>query len=160
VDETPRPQPALGDGYSVAGLIRAVLERGRPCRFEARGSSMHPAVRDGDVVTLRPLGPAGPRLGDIVAFVPPGTEAVRLHRVVGIADGTYVLKGDNGLVDDGRVARPDILGQVVRIERDGRARRVGPAFLAAGLARLSRSSWFTRCSRRLRRAFGRPDRKA
>ncbi|MEN6559329.1 MAG: S24/S26 family peptidase [Acidobacteriota bacterium] len=159
MDETPRPRPSLGDGYSVAGLIRAVLERGRPCRYEARGSSMHPAVKDGDVVTLRPVGAAGPRLGDIVAFVLPGTEAVRLHRVVGIADGRYLLKGDNGLVDDGEVGRQDILGAVVRIERNGRALRVGPGFLAAGLARLSRSSWFTRYSMRLRRALGLRDRK-
>lgn len=159
MDETARPHPSLGDGYPVAELMRAVLERGKPFRYEARGASMHPFIQDGDVVTVRPLAAGRPRTGDVVAFVPPGTGSVRIHRVVGIEGGKYLLKGDNGLVGDGAVARPDILGSVARIERHGRARRPGPALLAAGLARLSRSSWFTRLSMRFRRAFGRRDRR-
>lgn len=158
MNETARP--SLADGYSVAGLLRAVLEKGRPCRFEARGSSMHPSIQDGDVVTLRPLEAEGPRPGDVVAFVPPGTESVRLHRVIGIEDGQYLMKGDNGLAADGLVERRDILGAVARVERRGRVLRRGPAFAAAVLARLSRTPWFTRLSRRLRRAAGRRDRRA
>ena len=160
MNETARPRPALGDGYTVAGLIRAVLRRGRPCRFEARGSSMHPSIRDGDIVTVRPLGPAGPRVGDVVAFVVPGSESVRIHRVVGTDGGRFLLKGDNGLVDDGLVERPDILGDVARVERDGRVLRSPATFASGLLARLSRTSWFTRAGMRLRRALGRRERKA
>ena len=52
--------------------MRAVLEKGRAFRFEARGTSMLPLIRDGDVVTVTPLSGGGPRTGDVVAFADPG----------------------------------------------------------------------------------------
>jgi hypothetical protein len=140
-------------GDSLAGLMRAVLEKGKPFRFEARGESMHPAIMDGDVVTVSPVSAGGPRTGDVVAFVHPATGGVRVHRVVRVRDGRYILKGDNALGADGSLTPAMILGQVVRLERGGRTRRLGPAFRSVALARLSRSFWFTRLARRARRAF-------
>jgi hypothetical protein len=153
MDPTPRPRPALEDGFPLAGLMRDVLGRGKPFRFEARGSSMYPAIRDGDLVTVAPLPGPGPRTGDVVAFVHPGTGGVRIHRVVAAADGRWVLKGDNALGFDGALDREAILGLVVRLERDGRRRRLGPPLRSAVLARLSRSKWFTRIVRRARRTL-------
>lgn len=160
MDRPSRPHPSLGDNYPVAGLMRAVLEKGKPFRFEARGTSMHPFIQDGDLVTVGPLAGDGPKTGDVVAFVHPGTGGVRVHRVVRIDHGTYLLKGDNALGDDGTLARDAILGLVVRIERGGRVRRLGSALRSAALARLSRSFWFTRLSRRARRTFARREGKA
>jgi hypothetical protein len=152
--ETPRPRPALEDGFPLAGLMRDVLGRGLPFRFEARGSSMYPAVRDGDVVTVAPLAADGPRTGDVVAFVHAATGGVRLHRVVGVAAGRFLVKGDNALASDGAVDRDALLGLVVGLERGGRPRRLGPPLLAAAAARLSRAPGFTRLVRRVRRALG------
>lgn len=146
-------------GEALAGLMRAVLEKGKPFRFEARGASMHPVIRDGDVVTVRPLGGARPGTGDIVAFVHPLTKGVLVHRVVRAEERGYVLKGDNALAEDGPVAADGILGRVARVERDGRTVRTGRALRSPGLARLSRSAWFTRLVRRLRRTLGRRDRR-
>ena len=158
----PRARVAPGGGLplsggSLAGLMGAILEKGKPFRFEARGESMHPAIRDGDILTVAPAAGRRPRTGDIVAFVHPETGGVRVHRVVGRGAGRYVLKGDNALGADPAVGPEGILGFVVGLERDGRRRRLGPAALSAALARLSRSSWFTRLARRIRRTFaGRP----
>jgi hypothetical protein len=154
MDETPRPRPALEDGFPLAGLMRDVLGRGKPFRFEARGASMYPAVRDGDVVTVAPLRGGGPRTGDVVAFVHAATGGVRLHRVVGAAGGRFRVKGDNALASDGALDREALLGLVVGVERGGRARRPEPRIVAAATARLSRCPGFTRLVRRLRRAFG------
>jgi len=158
--EAPRVRAAAGglalSGESLAGLMGAVLEKGGSFRFVARGESMHPAIRDGDVVTVVPPGGRPPRTGDIVAFVHPETGGVRVHRIVGVDGGRYVLKGDNALGADPAVGRDRILGFVAGLERAGRRRPLGPAFLAAALARLSRSAWFTRLARRLRRTFSRP----
>jgi hypothetical protein len=162
--EAPRARAASGglslSGEALAGLMGAVLEKGKPFRFEACGESMHPAIRDGDIVTVVPRGGRPPRTGDVVAFVHPETGGVRVHRVVGVEDGRYVLKGDNALGADPAVGREGILGFVVALERDGRRRPLEPAFLAAALARLSRSAWLTRLARRVRRTFsgqtGRP----
>ncbi len=160
MDKKPRPHLVAGGelplgGDSLAGLMRAVLEKGKPFRFEARGTSMHPSIRDGDAVTVSPLSGAGPTTGDVVAFVHPGTGGVRVHRVVKAGAGKYVVKGDNALGPDCAVPRDMILGLVVRVERGGRVRRLGPAFRSAALARLSRSFWFTRLLRRARRTFAR-----
>lgn len=162
--EAPRVRAAAGglalSGESLAGLMGAVLEKGGSFRFEARGESMHPAIRDGDVVTVVPPGGRLPRTGDIVAFVHPETGGVRVHRIVGIDDGRFVLKGDNALGADPAVGRDGILGFVVGLERNGRRRPLEPALLGAALARLSRSAWFTRLARRFRRGLsgrkGRP----
>ncbi len=157
-----RPRVAPGGdlrlpGESLAGLMGAVLRKGKPFRFEARGESMHPAIRHGDVVTVAPVPDRPPAIGDIVAFVHPGTGGVRVHRVVAAGGGRYVLKGDNALGADPPIGRDGILGLVVGLERGGRRRRLGPAPQAAVLALLSRTSWFTRLVRRARRAFRRPE---
>jgi signal peptidase I len=152
LDEEPRPRPALPDGYPLAGLMRSVLGKGKPFRFEARGTSMHPSIRDGDRITVAPLAGREPRTGDVVAFADPGTDGVRVHRVVAIESGRYVLKGDYDLKDD-KLGRDAILGLVVRLERGGRDLRLGPAFRAAAAARLSRTFWFTRLARLARRAL-------
>jgi len=164
MDEKPSPRISSGgelplSGDSLAGLMRAVLDKGKPFRFEARGTSMHPFIRDGDVVTVVPLAGPDPRPGDVAAFVQPGTSGVRVHRIVKVEAGLYFLKGDNARDVDGALARDMILGLVVRLERGGRARPVGPTFRAAAIARLSRTFWFTRLSWRARRLFARREGK-
>lgn len=141
--------PLSGD--SLAGLMRAVLEKGKPFRFEARGMSMEPFIMDRDIVTIAPLAASRPKPGDIAAFVHPVSGGLRVHRVIKIEAGRYLLKGDNALDADGALTRDMILGLAVRLERQGRARAVGPSFGAAVFARLSRSAWFVRISRRVRR---------
>jgi hypothetical protein len=162
LDKPTRPRIVPGGelplaGASLAGLMRAVLDKGKPFRFEARGTSMHPFIQDGDVVTIEPFAEGGPRTGDVVAFVHPGTGGVRVHRIVKAEGGRYLLKGDNALGDDGAFGRDALLGLVAGQERRGRARRLEPAFISPIMAALSRSPWFTRLSRRVRRAFGRGD---
>ena len=112
------------------------------------------------MVTVGPLPGGGPRTGDVVAFVHPMTGSVRVHRIVRAGQGRYLLKGDNALGDDGSLARDAILGLVVRIERGGRACRLGSSLRSAALARLSRSFWFTRLRRRARRTLARREGKA
>jgi len=141
--------PLSGD--SLAGLMRAVLGKGKPFRFEARGTSMEPFIADGDIVTVAPLRASGPKPGDIAAFVHPVSGGVRVHRVVKVEAGRYLLKGDNALDADGALSRDMILGLVVRRERRGRTRDVKPSVGGAVLAWLSRSAWFVRISRRVRR---------
>jgi phage repressor protein C with HTH and peptisase S24 domain len=147
-------------GDDLAALMRAVLDKGKAFRFEARGASMHPVIRDGDIVTVRPVAGAAPRTGDVVAFVHPVDGGVRIHRIVEREGSACRLKGDNALSEDGPVPEAAILGRVDRVERGGRAVPLGPFLQSSFLARLSRSVWYTRLVKRLRRAFGRSDRRA
>ena len=140
-------------GEALAELMSAVLGKGRAFRFRARGLSMSPFVRDGDIVTVAPTVSAPPRTGEIAAFVHAETGRLRIHRIIGIKEGRCLLKGDNALEPDGEVPVERILGLVVRVERDGRPARPGRGLAGAAIARASRAGLFIRALRRIGRAF-------
>ncbi len=123
---------------AVRELLEAVLERGRQFRFRAGGMSMFPFVRNGDVVTISPFQGDEPGVGDIVAFLQDRSRSLALHRVVSVHDRAYVVRGDSAVCADGRIPGKDILGKVVRIERDGRDVRFGLGSERRTIAMLSR----------------------
>ena len=105
----PRLQPSLGvpsacigrvEGLPLSGpgllaLMRPVLARGLPFRFRAGGGSMSPWIKDGDVISIIPLGPRSPILGEIVAFVHPASAHLMVHRVIARRSGAFLTQGDN-----------------------------------------------------------------
>ena len=119
-------------------ILRAAGEKGAGLRFQARGSSMHPFVRDGDVVTVSPLFGRRPFPGDIVAFVSPATRKLAVHRIVGRSAERYLIRGDNSLESDGLVGMAELLGLVKRVERSGRPVRTGLILFRRSIAALSR----------------------
>ncbi len=139
-------------GESLTELMRAVLAKGKLFRFKAKGFSMSPFIKDGDVVTVRPLSGAAPRTGDVVAFLLPSTGRTAVHRVVGAGAEGYFVKGDNTLEADGIVPLDKIMGIVVRVERDGQRVKLGTSRGGAVVARLSRSGLLSRALQTLRRA--------
>jgi hypothetical protein len=112
-------------GAALVEFLRAVLGKGVPFTFRAKGLSMSPFIRDGDVVTVSPLQDAMPRLGDVLAFVGPGGERLVIHRVVGGGCDSYLVRGDATSEVDGLVREGDILGRVTGVERDGQEIRLG-----------------------------------
>jgi len=134
-------------GDVLTDLMRSVLAKGRPFRFRARGSSMSPFIKNGDVVTVSPLGGQELRTGEIVAFVHPESGKAAVHRVVGGQPGLYSLKGDNAAKPDGDLGPDRILGRVTLIERGGKGFRPGRTWRAALIAVLSRSGWLGRSLR-------------
>jgi len=154
--KTPRLVRNAGErplsGEALTGLLRAVLAAGRPLRFRARGLSMSPFIKDGDVLTVRPLGGEAPRTGDIVAFIHPESGRAAVHRVVRERSGLFSLKGDNSPLADGTVALEQILGTVCRVERSGKNIRLGRNRGGAVIAALSRSGWLGKGLSAARRA--------
>jgi phage repressor protein C with HTH and peptisase S24 domain len=144
------PLPLSGD--ALAEIMRAVLAKEKPFRFRAAGLSMAPFIKDGDIVTIRPLAGAPPRTGDIVAFLYPGTGRVAVHRIVREKPGRYSLKGDNVPEGDGSLPLDHILGTVSRVERDGAMVRLGGRPAAAAIAALSRSGILAKAVGAARRA--------
>jgi uncharacterized repeat protein (TIGR01451 family) len=104
--------------HRFAAVCEAVLRAGARVRFQARGQSMQPNVRDGDVVEIAAAGRAGLRRGDIV--LTRNGEKLLLHRAVGCdADtGAVVTRGDSGIIDD--APADALLGRVISIERGRR----------------------------------------
>ena len=132
-------------GQALLELMRAVLDRGAPFRFRARGWSMAPLIRDGDVITVSPLGRAAPGIGDVVAFVQPGSGKVVVHRMVARCRGGVIVHGDampGGV--DGIVAASNLLGRVTRVERCGRDVWLGLGPERTAIAWLSRTGRLNR----------------
>jgi len=98
-------------------LISAVLEKGRAFRFQAKGASMMPFIKDGDVITLESIQGKKIWLGDVVAVTSSMPEKLRVHRVVKINKGGYIIKGDNVSLIDGTFEKEKILGRVIKVER-------------------------------------------
>ncbi len=145
------------EGIEFEQLAVQVLESGHGLRFQARGSSMHPAVRDGDILDVRPTRIAELDVGDIVLYRS-SRSGIVVHRVAGIrrqAEKTILLvKGDSAPRPDSPVDESQVLGRVESIERLGRtilpggwvSRHAGP--LQGRLFRLRHSIYVL-----LKRAF-------
>lgn len=137
-------------GPALLELMRAVLDRGVPFRFCARGWSMAPFVRDGDVITVSPLQQALPRVGEVVAFVRPGAGRLVVHRVVARRGRGLLIRGDSvPECADGTIAPEAVLGRVTRVERDGRDVWLGLGPERHLIAWLSRAGWLIPLSGRL-----------
>ena len=108
---------------------RDLLSEGNGIRFQARGASMSPTIRDGEIVHVRPVAVASLREGDIVLVRSP--RQFRLHRLI-MADAernVFITRGDCGLEDDPAVCGAEILGAAVTKEV-----RVGRKIVRARLA--------------------------
>ena len=120
--------------------MQAVLEKGLSFRFRAKGWSMAPFIRDGDIVTLSPLKIASPRVGDIYAFVHPVMHKMVVHRAVAKYEKGLLFKGDNSLgKKDGVIPFELLLGRVIQIERNNHRVCLGlgvERYLIAWLSRL------------------------
>jgi signal peptidase I len=147
-------------GQVLLELMRAVLARGVPFRFCARGWSMMPFIRDGDVITVSPLLPAQLGIGEVVAFVSPETGKLVVHRVVARRGKTWLIQGDSiPEREDELVPSENLLGRVTRIERNGRHIWIGLGPERYGIAWLSRARLliplYWRLASWLRRIFAR-----
>jgi signal peptidase len=138
--KSPRLKPDLyarkGDEYSFSSqafieILRAILDKGVPFRFRAKGFSMYPFIRDGDIITLSPLRDRFPRIGDVVAFSHLKMKKLVVHRIVGKSDDSLLMKGDNVSEVDGFIPKAKIFGYVTNVMRDGK-----PVFLGLGPERV------------------------
>jgi signal peptidase I len=106
----------------LEAIVAGVVRTGTLLRFRARGTSMLPTIRDGDVVYIAPVTRPAIRIGDIVFCRHDGGRVVA-HRVIKIARGksgpALVTKGDFTQAADPPVQRENVIGRVVAVERAG-----------------------------------------
>ena len=99
-------------------LSQTLLSGGLGFRFRARGKSMAPAIRDGDLLHVRPVVVEKLRKGDIVLFA--DGAYFRAHRLV-LVDcdrDVFITRGDAGVEMDGALSSQQLLGKVVAKEED------------------------------------------
>jgi hypothetical protein len=125
-----QPCPLKGKGLSLSGdalieLMKAVHAKNLPFRFHAEGFSMSPFLKDGDIITVSPLGESILCRGDIVAFVHPLTKKPVVHRIMLKEGGFLKIRGDSASSDDGLIPEANILGRVTTVERCGKKKYLG-----------------------------------
>src|ERR1700751_353773 len=91
-------------------IVRPMLERGLSRRFEARGCSMSPTIRDGEIVEVKPMELSKLREKDIV--LAKSDCGFRLHRIVVLDPerGSFITRGDCCQENDPPLSRSQILG--------------------------------------------------
>ncbi len=106
-----RPESNLFESFS-----RELLNGGLCVRFQARGASMSPVIRDGEMVQVKPVSTGTLRRGDIVLVK--SDRGFRLHRLVtaDCARDRFITRGDNGLDDDDAVRGAQVLGVAIAKE--------------------------------------------
>jgi signal peptidase len=139
---------------SLILLSGDLLSRGLGVRFRAPGTSMHPTIRHGDVITIEPVAPDNLKRGDIILYR--SKSGFVAHRIMNMEerDGsrlTFCLRGDASTTCDAPVKPEQVLGKVVCLEREHRI--IDPyslrvriwSMLYRWLARLKRSvsEWFS-----------------
>lgn len=123
----------------IGRVLGDVLTRGGSFRFQARGFSMSPFIKAGDVVTVSPLSPDSARLGEVVAMSHPQTGILIIHRVIGRVNGSVITRGDNTLKSDGEIRKQYLFGYVKKVERNGKRVYLGLGPERVLIALLSRN---------------------
>jgi signal peptidase I len=108
-------------GADFYELSKDVLARGACLRFQARGGSMRPLIRDGDILEVQPVEVAEVRVGDVI-FFRGHRENMLAHRLVNktrAEDGEtkLIAKGDSASQFDRPVRPNQLFGKVISIER-------------------------------------------
>jgi hypothetical protein len=113
------------------GLFRALVEEalaaGTVVRFRAEGTSMHPTIRDGDVITIAPVSSGDVVRGDVLLC---RRDARMLaHRLVAVttrgAERRFHFRGDAVAGCDAPVGADALVGKVISVCRYGRAAPFG-----------------------------------
>jgi uncharacterized repeat protein (TIGR01451 family) len=139
---------AGADSKLFEELACQLLQGGAAVRFQARGASMSPAIRDGEVIEITPVIVSKLRKDDIV--LTKTKDGFRLHRIA-VADpiqDRFITRGDCGQQDDSPVSGSQILG-VARVKEV----RIGRSVVKARFRGVS--GRVLRCAARAERIAGR-----
>jgi len=138
--EPESPSPISLDSVNLlADLCEELLRQGKSVRFHAPGRSMYPTIRESELITVEPIEPPCVKVGDIVLYR--HDRSVVAHRVVRINSSepetppscmldsrhlslvtrhSFVTRDDTWGKQNALVEGEQILGKVVRVERNGR----------------------------------------
>jgi signal peptidase I len=128
-------------GSALDLLLSDVVARGMSFRFRARGYSMYPFIRDGDVLTIVRKPAQQLQTGHVVAVRRPGTGKIVVHRIISRRSNGFRVQGDNAVVSEGLVPGDGVLGVVIRVERGDKRVMLGQGPERYLIAYLSRHHW-------------------
>jgi len=114
-------------------LSKDIFRRGKSIRFQARGWSMRPFIRDGDFIVVSPIENFSIKTGDVVFCITTENKVI-VHRVIRKhekdKDNRIIMfiKGDAAFSSPEKVEMQNVLGKVVEVERNGQKKRLDTKF--------------------------------
>jgi hypothetical protein len=124
-----KTQEVEGLPQLFAEVCTDLLKHGFSVTFRAPGRSMHPTIRDGEIITAEPVAPGRLKWGEIALYR--AGEVLLAHRVVrlrrGDGDPHLLVRGDAPGAQDERVTAGQILGRVVCTVRGEESLRLSTA---------------------------------
>jgi signal peptidase len=110
--------------------------------FNYSGASMNPTFKAGDGLTALPYRCRNARPGDVIVFSHPEKGNNVVHRIVRVDSRGITTRGDNSIVDDPWILKPEnIIGRVVsakRARRNLKIRGGRTGIMVAGILRLKK----------------------
>ena len=114
-------------GADFLELSRDIFEKGKSVRFQAKGWSMRPLIRDGDLIVVNPIENSSIKTGDVVFYSTTGNKVI-VHRLIRKYKQkgriTAFIKGDASFSSPEKIDIQNVLGKVIAIERNGRKKRL------------------------------------
>ncbi|UCC94340.1 MAG: signal peptidase I [Candidatus Omnitrophota bacterium] len=108
-------------------VSRDFLEKGTHICFQAHGGSMHPFIKNGQIIHVKPTKISGINCGDIIFYLNEDGKLL-IHRVIKKQKENgkmrLLTKGDSLSQFDGYVTAEKILGKVIGIEKKGRVIKI------------------------------------
>ncbi len=108
-------------------LVCDLLNEGRSASFVARGSSMHPVIRDGDRIVIEPTEADELKPGEVALYLPElpdGGQGMVVHRFLGRnRTGHLLMRGDACPAVDPLVPPEWVVGRVTEVAGSRRLRR-------------------------------------
>jgi signal peptidase I len=117
----------LSSETALLDLSKEILKKHKSIRFQAKGWSMRPFIRDGDHITVSPVEDSSLKSGDVVLYISAGNKVI-VHRIIKKykreGKTTLLIKGDASLGIAEKVDVHMVYGKVTAIERKGRKKRL------------------------------------
>jgi len=108
-------------------LSRDILKKGKSIRFQAKGWSMRPFIRDGDFIVVSPVKNSSIRKGDVVFYFNAENKII-VHRIIRKYKKndriTVLIKADASFGSPEKVDIQNVLGKAIAIEKNGREKRL------------------------------------
>lgn len=80
---------------NLGALVKSVVEAGQGIQFRAKGNSMFPTIKDGDLIKITQYTEISPNTGDVVAYLDHNTRNLIIHRIVDLTSDIFFAKGDS-----------------------------------------------------------------
>ncbi len=100
-------------------LSQELLDRGALLRFRAHGRSMHPFIKNGNILIVEPLNGTSASIGDVV-FYRRSDGSLTAHRLIKVnhhkESTVLITRGDSHKYYDLPVPSEQVMGRIIRIE--------------------------------------------